>query len=98
MAKPAVTTTDLDGLELRKRGKVRDLYDLGLLQVRGQLVERRHEAVFGPGRHHDALGATDPDVMVVVPRRNRVNDLVAGVDDTAVGPVENRPRAARDQD
>ncbi len=68
-----------------------------LAEMRLQLLDRRHEAVFRARRHDDALGAGDPGVVVVVPRGHRVDHLVAGVEHAAVGGVQDRPRAAGDQ-
>ena len=66
-------------------------------QVRAQLVDGGEEVRLGPDRDLDGAGAAEIGVVVVVPRRHRVDRHVAGVEHRAVRTVEQRARAAGDQ-
>ena len=65
--------------------------------VRAQVVGRREEVGVRAHRDLDRARATQVRVVVVVPRRHRVDRRVAGIEHGAVRTVEQRPRAAGDQ-
>ena len=65
--------------------------------VRAQVVGRREEVGVRAHRDLDRARAAQVRVVVVVPRRHRVDHRVARIEHGAVRTVEQRPRAARDQ-
>lgn len=69
----------------------------GVLEMRFQHGRRGHEVIVRLGFHRLDPGAAHLGIVFIVPGRYRVDDLVMGVDDGAVGRVDHRSGAAGDE-